>query len=161
MGYGASVFIQGLSFVACWPERAFSDLISLQVDLPPDVQRMFEEMCELEGVSQSEMLARWIDARWEAMGYKDSDLEILDKEPCDSKADSSSASCSKDDRGSANTAQAEFRPSGKVHAEADEHVGERKLHDKEESTEDEEEEEDAVPDIDTWMRRYGSSEPDD
>ncbi|CAJ1332989.1 unnamed protein product [Effrenium voratum] len=99
MGYGASVFIQGLSFVACWPERAFSDLISLQVDLPPDVQRMFEEMCELEGVSQSEMLARWIDARWEAMGYKDSDLEILDKEPCDSKADSSSASCSKDDRG--------------------------------------------------------------
>ncbi|CAJ1332992.1 unnamed protein product [Effrenium voratum] len=139
MGYGASVFIQGLSFVACWPERAFSDLISLQVDLPPDVQRMFEEMCELEGVSQSEMLARWIDARWEAMGYKDSDLEILDKEPCDSKADSSSASCSKDDRGSANTAQAEFRqlgevafhsrlrssppfiwfrPSGKVHAEA-------------------------------------------
>jgi len=26
---------------------------------------MFEEMCELEGISQSEMLTRWIDARSE------------------------------------------------------------------------------------------------
>lgn len=51
------------------------DLVALQVDLPPDVQRMFEEMCELEGISQSEMLTRWIDARWEAMGYNDSDLD--------------------------------------------------------------------------------------
>ncbi|CAK8988253.1 unnamed protein product [Durusdinium trenchii] len=31
-----------------------SDMVALQVDLPPDVQRMFEEMCELEGVSQAD-----------------------------------------------------------------------------------------------------------
>merc|ERR1719161_1776577 len=51
------------------------DMVALRLDLPPDVQRMFEEMCELEGISPSAMLTRWIDARWEAMGYTDADLE--------------------------------------------------------------------------------------
>merc|ERR1711933_236583 len=50
------------------------EMVPINLDLPPDVQRMFEEMCELEGISQSEMLTRWIDARWEAMGYTDEDL---------------------------------------------------------------------------------------
>merc|ERR1719161_1776322 len=51
------------------------DMVALRLDLPPDVQRMFEEMCELEGISPSAMLTRWIDARWDAMGYTDADLE--------------------------------------------------------------------------------------
>lgn len=54
------------------------DMVPLQLDLPPDVQRMFEEMCELEGISQSEMLTRWIDARWDAMGYDDTDFEAYE-----------------------------------------------------------------------------------
>merc|ERR1719401_2060764 len=67
-----------------WPSDAAAavaaedDTVLLQLDLPPDVQRMFEEMCEMEGISQSEMLTRWIDARWEAMGYNDSDLEAFE-----------------------------------------------------------------------------------
>merc|ERR1740117_1545112 len=32
----------------------------------------------MEGISQSEMLTRWIDARWEAMGYTDADLEAYE-----------------------------------------------------------------------------------
>merc|ERR1719401_371214 len=61
-----------------WPSDAATavaaedDTVLLQLDLPPDVQRMFEEMCEMEGVSQSEMLTRWIDARWDAMGASSS-----------------------------------------------------------------------------------------
>eukprot|EP00428_Durinskia_dybowskii_P010042 CAMPEP_0170283842 /NCGR_PEP_ID=MMETSP0116_2-20130129/41956_1 /TAXON_ID=400756 /ORGANISM="Durinskia baltica, Strain CSIRO CS-38" /LENGTH=194 /DNA_ID=CAMNT_0010535215 /DNA_START=58 /DNA_END=639 /DNA_ORIENTATION=- len=58
------------------------DLVTLTLDLPPDVQRMFEEMCEMEGISQSEMLTRWIDSRWEAMGYTDEDLEDFDSAVC-------------------------------------------------------------------------------
>mmetsp|Transcript_73392 Transcript_73392/g.130170 ORF Transcript_73392/g.130170 Transcript_73392/m.130170 type:complete len:227 (+) Transcript_73392:63-743(+) len=68
-----------LQLLSIGPQAAGSestdDTVALQVDLPPDVQRMFEEMCEMEGISQSEMLTRWIDARWEAMGYTDADLE--------------------------------------------------------------------------------------
>jgi len=58
--------------------KKVEDLVELNLDLPPDIQRMFEEMCELEGISQSEMLTRWIDARWEAMGYTDEDLEAYE-----------------------------------------------------------------------------------
>lgn len=58
--------------------KSGDDMVSLNLDLPPDIQRMFEEMCELEGISQSEMLTRWIDARWEAMGYTDADLEAYE-----------------------------------------------------------------------------------
>ena len=44
-----------------------SDKVELELDLPADVQKMFADMCQMEGISQSEMLTRWIDARWEAL----------------------------------------------------------------------------------------------
>lgn len=51
-----------------------TELVTLDVDLPPDVQRMLDEMCEMEGITPSQMLTRWIDARWDAMGYTDDDF---------------------------------------------------------------------------------------
>lgn len=70
--------VDAAKVAAAVPADRDSDLVSLDIDLPPDIQRMFEEMCELEGISPSAMLTRWIDARWEAMGYTDEDLEAYD-----------------------------------------------------------------------------------
>lgn len=134
------------------------DLVALQVDLPPDIQRMFEEMCELEGVSQTEMLTRWIDARWEAMGYKDSDLLNLPEEVKEAKEAQEvvkqvkevlvkhvedDAQCTTDSCRASKPSQS--RESRQSHSTS--------------TAEDEDEDEDeTVPDIDTWMRLYGSSE---
>jgi len=76
--------------VGAQPKQAGAeDMVSLQLDLPPDVQRMFEEMCEMEGISQSDMLTRWIDARWEAMGYTDADLEAYEASRAEAATDTS------------------------------------------------------------------------
>merc|ERR1711879_325120 len=65
------------------------DLVELQLNLPPDVQKMLEDMCEMEGITTSEMLTRWIDARWEAMGYTDADLEAYEASQASCAADGS------------------------------------------------------------------------
>ncbi|CAK8988251.1 unnamed protein product [Durusdinium trenchii] len=122
-----------------------SDMVALQVDLPPDVQRMFEEMCELEGVSQTEMLTRWIDARWEAMGYKDSDLE-REEVAQDTASESEADSC----KGEACLEKGQDKPHLESTASQDAT--------EEDEEESEENEEDAMPDIDTWMQRYGSED---
>lgn len=66
--------VSGLPSVDGAGMAALDEMVAINLDLPLDVQRMFEEMCELESISQSEMLTRWIDSRWEAMGYTDDDL---------------------------------------------------------------------------------------
>mmetsp|Transcript_32305 Transcript_32305/g.60822 ORF Transcript_32305/g.60822 Transcript_32305/m.60822 type:complete len:175 (+) Transcript_32305:60-584(+) len=147
--------------------RSADDLVALQVDLPPDIQRMFEEMCELEGVSQSEMLTRWIDARWEAMGYKDSDLDLAggaeDADQCKAPGCSSSAprisqSASAPEVASRNGEGATGIRISTTTATTTSAVPPRPSSVHESNLDDEEEdEEDGVPDIDTWMRRYASS----
>mmetsp|Transcript_145937 Transcript_145937/g.467845 ORF Transcript_145937/g.467845 Transcript_145937/m.467845 type:complete len:272 (-) Transcript_145937:226-1041(-) len=77
-GLGSLVLTASLLLCVAKAESEADDMVALQIDLPPDVQRMFEEMCEMEGISQSEMLSRWIDSRWEAMGYTDADLEAFE-----------------------------------------------------------------------------------
>ena len=139
----ASVILPLLGLLSPRASALAEGLVELQVDLPPDVQRMFEEMCELEGVSQTQMLTRWIDARWEAMGYQDSDLvkpeELQDPGLSECKAES---------------CQGE-RKLGRVQ---DDLIQTDSASQDQEMPSDEDEEEDAVPDIETWMRRYASSD---
>mmetsp|Transcript_53353 Transcript_53353/g.95762 ORF Transcript_53353/g.95762 Transcript_53353/m.95762 type:complete len:182 (-) Transcript_53353:71-616(-) len=156
-------------------------LVALQVDLPPDVQRMFEEMCELEGISQSDMLTRWIDTRWEVMGYKDSDLEAVEALEDTAKAESceASGSCregrdssresgrdtSRDmGRPSASSDSRESRPSTESIAAEPRKAASQKpavraeepaAEESEEEEEEEDEEDGEVPDIDAWMRLHG------
>eukprot|EP00933_Yihiella_yeosuensis_P064384 TRINITY_DN67754_c0_g1_i1.p1 TRINITY_DN67754_c0_g1~~TRINITY_DN67754_c0_g1_i1.p1 ORF type:complete len:189 (+),score=44.73 TRINITY_DN67754_c0_g1_i1:64-630(+) len=158
-------------------------LVALQVDLPPDVQRMFEEMCELEGISQSEMLTRWIDARWEAMGYKDSDLANVEPEQATATSQASSceatgtcraSSAPETDRGGSSRTATETS-SRSANKPATEAVSEprsagtesrpqaaaRPVKVDNDSDEDEdEEEEQGVPDLDTWMRQRTAEDDD-
>ncbi|OLP91810.1 hypothetical protein AK812_SmicGene26443 [Symbiodinium microadriaticum] len=152
---------------------AADDLVPLQVELPPEVQKMFDEMCELEGVTQSEMLTRWIDARWEAMGYQDSDLaeDVLGK--CKDSDCSSGEPRSTKEPSTDSIAEGEegvSSPSTGRSAFSRDEPLERQSPPRSPSPlasamdDDDDDEEDGVPDIETWMRRYasrGSAEEDE
>ncbi|CAE7038203.1 unnamed protein product [Symbiodinium sp. KB8] len=133
----------------------------------------FDEMCELEGVTQSEMLTRWIDARWEAMGYQDSDLaeDVLGK--CKDSDCSSGEPRSTKEPSTDSIAEGEegvSSPSTGRSAFSRDEPLERQSPPRSPSPlasamdDDDDDEEDGVPDIETWMRRYasrGSAEEDE
>ncbi|CAE7570027.1 unnamed protein product [Symbiodinium sp. CCMP2456] len=130
-------------------------------------------MCQLEGVTQSEMLTRWIDARWEAMGYQDSDLAEDELGKCKDSDCSSGEPRSTKEPGTdsiAESGEGVSSPSaGRSAFSRDEPLERQSLPPSPSAPasamdDDEDDEEDGVPDIETWMRRYasrGSAEEDE